>query len=305
MATDLPSQEASSSAANTHITAHFEGMSEHFASQADACFVVEAKHFPLHTALLTVSSPVLAEILSCLVPDPDAECCCIPLPGETVQDIQKALSFLYKRAGSSCTTPSTDLWKSFQETSAILKFAHKFNMQNILEECDSYLSEAAQSSKSFGQPPSAPKKQTTLSETDMSSLKPPKFAFGIQPAEVKQTVIFADAYTALEWASLADQCQLATFLAHVELAMLVNEDCKFWCDNNLPLHQLSQACLARLLRGYQYTMRRNSQAGFTPLNAAMLMSWKQSSKFSEPSHCPFSAPLYSSVGFGQLVPPLS
>ena len=148
MATDLPSQEASSSAAGTHITAHLEGMPGHFASQADACFVVEGKHFPIHTALLTISSPVLAEMLSCHLPESDAECRCIPLPGETVQDFQKALSFLYKRAGSSSTKiPSADLWNSFEETSAILEFAHKFDMQNILEECDSYLSEAAQSSK--------------------------------------------------------------------------------------------------------------------------------------------------------------
>ena len=116
----------------------------------------------------------------------------------------------------SVETPSKDLWKSVADARPIIQFAHKFDMQTILQECDTCLSQKA--------------------------------------GDADGKVIFQDNDTAVAWAALAEECGLSTLLANAELFMVKNADPEFWQSPVFATHKLSSTCMLRMLRAAQQYM---------------------------------------------------
>lgn len=122
------------------------GLSEQFALMVDAHLVADGKLVPIHKSLLAAESPVFSDLfLSATDCNKSGGTDTFPMPGHTVGDICTFLQFLYKRTATSAEdTPSNGLWKSVEDARPIIQFAHKFNMQTILHECDTCLSQKAE-----------------------------------------------------------------------------------------------------------------------------------------------------------------
>jgi len=163
---------------------HCSGLPEQSVLLADAHLVVEGQQVPVHKSLLALGSPVFFDwFLSSAKADSSTDKDCFPMPGHIVADIYASLKFLYQRTASrSSETPSKDLWKSVADARPIIRFAHKFDMQTILQECDTCLSQKAGEADGKG--------------------------------------IFKDNDTAVAWAALAEECGLSTLLANAELFMV-------------------------------------------------------------------------------------
>ena len=191
---------------------------EQFALLADAHLVAEGQQIPVHKFLLALGSPVFSDwFLSAAQADSSTDTDCYPMPGHTVADICASLKFLYQRtAVQSAETPSKDLWKSVVDAEPIIRFAHKFDMQTILQECDTCLSQKAGEADGKG--------------------------------------IFKDNDTAVAWAALAEECGLSTLLANAELFMVKNADPEFWQSPVFARHKLSSTCMLRMLRAAQQNM---------------------------------------------------
>ncbi len=191
---------------------------EQFALLADAHLVVEGQLLPIHKSLLAAGSPVFSDwFLLSAKADSSIDEDCYPMPGHTVADICASLKFLYQRtAVQSAETPSKDLWKSVADAGPIIRFAHKFNMQTILQECDTCLSQKA--------------------------------------GEADGKLIFKENDTAVAWAALAEECGLSTLLANAELFMVKSADPKFWQSPVFAKHKLSSSCMLRMLQAAQQNM---------------------------------------------------
>ncbi len=197
---------------------HCSRLPQQFALLADAHLVVEGQLLPIHKSLLAAGSPVFSDwFLSSAKADSSTDEDCYPMPGHTVADICATLRFLYRRtATQAAETPSKDLWESVADARPITQFAHKFNMQTILQECDMCLSQKA--------------------------------------GEADGKLIFRDNDTAVAWAALAEECGLSTLLASAELFMVMNADPEFWQSPVFATHKLSSSCLLRMLRAAQQNM---------------------------------------------------
>lgn len=213
-------------AMDDHIhTANFDdhlqlsGLAEQFAGQTDAYLHVEGDYIPVHSAVLAVQSCVFADMFK--ASDKTAHRrdgkICIPMTGHTFADVCIAVKFLYQRTTSHWeNSPCKDIWKDIHTARPILRFAHKFNMKSLLQDCDLCLSEKAQEDH---------RKDVALDPSD------------------------ADA--ALMWAALAEECNLTRLLSHVELFMVKPLTPKSWLSGNPATSQLSSACVFRVLRAAQ------------------------------------------------------
>lgn len=203
------------------LDAHLAGLCKQFASQTDVCLLVEGQQIRVHSALLAVHSSVFADIFStaqaenaAAMTSKDAKLC-VTMAGHTVSDTCSALEYLYQRSSSSLTnTPSKQLWQSINKGFPVITFAHKFDMKDILEECDTCLSEKAQ--------------------------------------EKQGKLIFSSTDVTIAWAALADDCGLKRLSSEVELFMLKCSDTKFWQSDSFAAYQLGQASLLRVLRAAQH-----------------------------------------------------
>lgn len=87
-------------------------------------------------------------------------------------------------------------------------FAHKYDMKELLEECEAYLVEQARNpSKLFGQPGAT-----------------------------------------VRWTLLAEKCQMSTLLAHCELSMAKKTDDSFWSNPPENAMHLSTDSLLQMLK---------------------------------------------------------
>ena len=109
----------------------------------------------------------------------------VPLVTDSLGTVCIALKYLYDRLASR-KRPET-LGESLDEAEAVLGFAHKYDMKNILEECEPYLVQAVTAG---------------TTELDVSE-------------------------TAVRWLALAEGCGLGTLLAHIELHIIKFSDSKF------------------------------------------------------------------------------
>ena len=202
------------------------GLSEQFARLADAHLIVQGKHMPVHSVLLAVGSPISADLFITAAEDPAVRSkddgLSVAMAGHTIADIGAVLNYLYQRSAYPLTNnPSKQLWMSVDAARPIIKFAHKFNMKSVLEECDSCLSENAQDGD--GQ------------------------------------VMFSTSEAVIAWAVLAEEYGLKRLLACTLLFMVKALDPGFWQPNSFANHNLSQACWMRLMQAAQHHMRESAR----------------------------------------------
>lgn len=208
---------------------HVSGLPERFALLADAILLVEDTALPVHSTILVASSPVFAEIfLTALTSSKSGkeQRLSIPLKDETLEDVCTALMSLYYRCVNS--KASSTLGDSLERAHTVLKFAHKFDMKSVLQECESSLVLAAETGTQFN----------------------------LQEAE-----------TAVDWLTLAVECDLNTLMAHIELSMIKNPDPSFWSLSDDSKMSISKDSLLRIMRGIQYHASRRVPPGSTASSA--------------------------------------
>lgn len=243
---------------DTHLTV--AGLSKQFVGQTDACLLVEGQQFQVHSQLLAVGSAVFANLFSTAQAENTAATInqlSVAMVGHTIPDTRMVLEFLYKRSIVGLTdTPSKQLWQSVDKARPIITFAHKFDMKGILEECDTCLSKKAQ--------------------------------------EQGGRLIFSSTDATFAWGALADSCSLQKLLSNVELFMLRCVDPMFWQSESSATHQLSQACLTRILRAAQKELaatKAHFECQWSRLEA-------QASRQRLPSRCTCAGPDYTYPHYG-------
>ena len=110
-----------------------------FRNLVDAVLIVQDTDLPVHKAILAVGSPEFAKLFESCSSAASANLeglIRIPLD-DNLQDVRIALKYIYQgcTAGSSLQirmTSHNDAW-------ALAKFAHKYNMKRLLEECEVYI----------------------------------------------------------------------------------------------------------------------------------------------------------------------
>lgn len=243
-----------------NVRSHLTGLSKQFASQTDACLLVEGQEFHVHKAFLAVFSTVFCDMFDTAQAQSSAtgkspqDKICVSMAGHTTADTSIALKFLYQRISG----PSKHLWLSFDKTRPAIEFAHKFDMRDILEEADTCLSEAAQIMEDDG--------KQLFNSTDVT----------------------------IAWASLAERFCLKKLLSEVELFLLQSGNTDLWQRSNPTAYQLPAACQLRVLRAAQQdrvafrTELANRNKRASGWNMAMhdpvkyvdsktLLSWQESS----------------------------
>ena len=227
---------------------HLPGLAEQFASQTDAYLHVDGDYVPVHTAVLALQSPVFADMFKLASDNSTAVHrqngnICIPMTSHTFAGVCAAIKFLYQWTTSNWeNTPSKGIWRDIDTARPILQFAHKFNMKNILKDCDICLSEKAQ--------------------------------------EDQGRKLFCHTDAVVMWAALAEEFTLTHLLSHAELFMAKTLTPNSWLRDHPVTSQLSQACLFRVLRAAQqytidsmqaYKVQENKrELGYSPLHARVV-----------------------------------
>ena len=177
--------------------------SPEFRDLVDALLVVENNRLPVHKAILAAKSPIFAKLFaSCSATGPDAKME-VPLD-DSLLTVCTALKHVY----DGCTTLNTSKLKSVEDAYHVTSFAHKYDLKQLLEECEAYLVE---------------------------QVATPSNLF-VQPGD------------AVKWTLLAERCSLSHFLAHCELFMAGVSDGAFWSNPAEQTTQLSGDSMRRMLR---------------------------------------------------------
>lgn len=163
------------------------GLPEHFVLLVNTVLIVENTALPIHSQILAIGSPVFCDyFVTALTSGKNRRCTVtLPLVTDSLETVCIALRYLYDRLANR-KRPET-LGKSLAEAEAVLGFAHKYDMKNVLEECEPYLVQAV--------------------------------AAGTIALDVSET--------AVRWLALAEGRGLGTLLAHIELHMIKYSDSKF------------------------------------------------------------------------------
>lgn len=199
---------------------YMEGLPESVAALTDTILKVDGTDLPVHRAILAVNSPVFADLFAyALSRGSRSSRLEIPLVGDEVLDVRTALEYLYK----GCTVcSSSELHpKSSDDAKSLVKFAHKYNIRSLVQACETYL-------------------LACLHQRGPSDF-------------------FTSAEAIVEWTALAEECELATFLAHCELCMMHDRDRSkpLWSHPAMTSDHISRRCLLRMLRGLQLQQRKS------------------------------------------------
>lgn len=112
-------------------------MAPSFQEMADVLLIVEGVRLPAHKAILAANSKVLAEALTSQAPAAStAGMPELPLPGDSLEDTTRALTYLYGHCVFSTEAQSI---KSQEDVKAIIRFSHKYAMQGMLDASEIYL----------------------------------------------------------------------------------------------------------------------------------------------------------------------
>ena len=213
------------------------GITEQCASQTDSYLHVDTDYVPVHSALLTVQSPVFADMFNSAGGNQATaqrrhNKICIPMTSHTFADVCAAVKFLYQWTTSDLqNTPSRELRRDIDTTRPILQFAHKFNMKSVLKDCDICLAEKAQ--------------------------------------EAQGKKLFCHTDAVILWAALAEECKLTVLLSHAELFMARTLTPTSWLCEGSPTSQLSTACMSRVLRAAQLYTTASKEVLAVQVNSLM------------------------------------
>lgn len=202
-----------------------DGMPAAFADMSDAILLVDGAKFPVHKAILAANSAVFAELFVTASAQQSYSLLEVSLPGNTIWDVYTALKYLYKGC-TLCTSSSPEI-KSTDDAKALVLFAHKYGIQNLLDACECYLVE--------------------LAKGDMSDDGP-------------VLCLFTNNNAIASWTELAGTCELDKLLADCELSMIKDMDLTLWCDLAMTSGKISRSSLFRMLRASQLFIH-NSKGG--------------------------------------------
>ena len=175
--------------------------------------VVESVELPAHKAILAANSKVFADLFASQAPSASSKQE-VPLIGESIQDTIVALSFLYRNCVFSTSVQSI---ASPEDARPLIKFAHKYGMQGMLDAIETYLIDQVQ-------------------QTD---------------PENGNYILMKSNEAVVSWTALAENCGLTKLLAHCEKFMIVDRDLCLWHDKALVADIVSRASLLRMLRALQ------------------------------------------------------
>ena len=191
-------------------SAYMLGLSEQVASMGDAVLIVQEVELPVHTYVLAANSPVFATALETIAPQQSKRLHKIPLEGDSLPVVCTALRYMY--LGSLVVSPSEPAIKSCDDAAALVSFAHKYGITQLVDKAEGYL----------------------IGEACQDSGK----------------ALFGDEKQLIEWVILAETCKLDGFLAHAERFMIQHMDVNFWQGEVARVKDgISQQCFLRVLRG--------------------------------------------------------
>lgn len=199
------------------------GLPEQFARLTDVTLVAEGVSLPAHKAILAANSPFFGDLFLSDSDNFSRNSGChmqCPLPGDKLEDVLTVLKYCYQ----SCTlfSPTKPRLQSAKDACALARFAHKYIMPALLHECEDFLTAQARNV------------EVSNDSLDISSI--------------------------VQWASIAEECNLSHLLAQCELIMAKSWDTNLWqhallVDSN----SVSRACLLRVLRAAQFHMISSEQ----------------------------------------------
>lgn len=193
-------------------SAYMLGLSHQVVSMADAVLIVQAAEVPVHTYVLAANSPVFATMLGTITiaPQKSKTLYKIPLQGDSLAVVCTALRYMY--IGSLVVSPGTPAIKSCDDAAALVSFAHKYSITQLVDKAEAYLIGAA--------------------------------------CEDDGQALFGDPKQLVEWVILAETCNLDVFLAYAERFMIQHMDASFWQGALAEVDGgISQQCFLRVLRG--------------------------------------------------------
>jgi len=144
----------------------------------------------------------------------------VPLVDDTSSEISTVLGYFYRHCKFSTGLGPLQL-KSPDDARALIKFAHKYNIEGLLPGCEAYLVDEVQ-----------------------------------KMSPQNEWVLFKRNELVVAWTELAEQCGLKRFLAYCERFMIKDHDESFWHDPAVKADRLSHDCLLRVLRGQQVYRRK-------------------------------------------------
>ena len=204
------------------VVSYLQGLPEQLAHLTDVVLVADGVRLPAHKAILAANSPFFGDLF---LSDPDnlsrGSGCQMQCPLPG-DKLEDVLTVL-KHCYQSCTlfSPTKPCLESAKDACALARFAHKYIMPALLLECESFL---------------------------------------ISQARTVDASTSLDITSIVQWASVAEECNLSHLLAQCELIMAKSWDTSLWqhallMDSN----NVSRASLLRVLRAAQYHMISSEQ----------------------------------------------
>lgn len=203
-------------------------LSKQMLSGIDMACVAEGKIFPVHSYVIMSASPVFSDVIAShfsAVIDGSSQSAVLQMPLDTQEKTaRKALQHLYARCAFDAATPHGIADAHEAETLAM--FAHKYNIQPMLEDADSFILK------------SISKKDKSLPEGEPAV----KGAEGI-----------------IGWAAVADRLSMTKTLKHCEAWLVTNFTLY---QMALPgLLQLPHEIVARVMQGVADRLTRAGTFG--------------------------------------------
>ena len=193
-------------------------VSEQIRAAVDMACVVEGKVLPVHSYVLMSASPVFSDVIAShfsgvIQGSSQSAILSVPLVGTKEQTAKEALQYIYTRCVFKASSPKKLL--TVGECERLASFAHKYNIQSMLEDADGVIHKMLSSGFTL---------YTTLKREE-----------AVKSAEV-----------IIEWAAVADKVSLVKSLEHCE-AWLVTKFKQY--QKALPkLLQLRQEMIARIMQ---------------------------------------------------------
>ncbi|DBB15733.1 TPA: hypothetical protein ACH3X3_003940 [Trebouxia sp. C0006] len=193
-------------------------VSEQMRAAVDMACVVEGMILPVHSYVLMSASPVLSDIIAShfsgvIQGSSQSAVLSIPLIGTKEQTAKEALQYVYTRCVFKASSPQKIT--STQEAERLANFAHKYNIQSMLEDADAVIH-----------------KMLLAGFKLYNTLK------------VKDKV--EDAEAIIDWAELADEVSLTKSLEHCEAWLVIIF--KQYHKALPKLLQLRQEMIARIMQ---------------------------------------------------------
>ena len=216
-----------------------------FVELADANLVVEGRQLIVHSAIVAANSKVFAEIFGEANGKQQdfSHQLEVPLPGDTFRDVHTALEYLYKRC-TVCLASELEI-SGFTDAISLAKFAHKYEIEPIVQACEAYLTQRLKGSDN-----------NKIPSNNVDAM-----------AQI---------------IDLAETCNMRILLAHCELSMIKVEDSNLWTHPAMLSNAVSRHSLLRMLRAFQEGLHqpifntRQFQSRAYDIAVAKLMIWNKS-----------------------------